>query len=92
MDAMKVAAETRSIPRNPRSASTSGPGDQLVTHRRNLVDQGVSSLLCSPHRLQVVMEDYAVSLLVEGLTCQPATMALCPVLPGRVAAGRFLQC
>ena len=55
-------------------------------HRRDPLDQGISSLLRGPHRLQVVLEYDAMGVLLEGLPCKPAAMALCPVLPGRVAA------
>ena len=53
-------------------------------HRGYLLDKSISPLLRGPDGLKVVMEDDTVRLLLEDLSCKPASMPLRPVLANRI--------
>ena len=55
-------------------------------HRTNPFDQCISSLLCRPDRLNIILEYDPMNLLLKGLTCHSGSMALRPMLAGRIRA------
>ena len=91
MEAMNVAA--RDLVDAAQSAQRFDKRSErpASNHRRDPLDQGISSLLCSPHRLEIILKDNAMGMLVKGLARQPTAMTLCPVLAGRIATAMSKQ-
>jgi hypothetical protein len=53
-------------------------------HGTNPLNERVSSLLCRPHSFNIILENDSMNFQLKGLSSEPGTMALRPMLAGRI--------